>query len=72
MTITGDINADRRVDIYDAIIFAGLFGGDIHALVYFWYEPWSRLQAIADFDDNGLNDIVDAIMLANNFGKYLE
>jgi len=69
VTITGDINADKNVDIFDAILFANLWGG-YHVMVYPWYPP--SLYWIADFDDNGKLDIFDAIILAGNFGKHWE
>lgn len=69
VTITGDINADRRVDIYDAVLFVGPWIYPVHPAIYPWHDP---LQAIKDFDDDGHVTIYDAILLAMNFGKHWE
>jgi len=73
VTITGDINADKWVDIYDAIIFANHFMKllEPHPMVYPWH-PYDPLQTIADFNDDGGVDIFDAIILAGNIGKHWE
>lgn len=71
VTIPGDINADKNVDIYDAIILASLWDIDgYHAMYYPWYPP--PINPVADFDDNGMIDIYDAIILAGNFGRHWE
>jgi outer membrane protein assembly factor BamB len=58
VAIPGDINLDRVVDIYDAIILATAFNS----------KPSSpNWNAYADINRDGLVDIYDAILLANNF-----
>ena len=52
--LTGDVNCDGVVDIYDAIIFASCFG---------------RYCPECDFNKDGIVDIYDAIQLAANFGR---
>jgi len=58
--LTGDINGDGTVDIYDAIMLANSFNskpGD---------PSWNPN---ADINSDGEVDIYDAIMLAANYGK---
>jgi hypothetical protein len=58
--LTGDINRDGIVDIYDAILLANAYNtarGDL------------KWNINADFNDDGQIDIYDAIILANNYGK---
>jgi parallel beta-helix repeat protein len=59
ITIGGDLNGDKTVDIYDAVILANHFG----------HPPWYLWGYNSDINDDGVIDIFDAIMLANNFGK---
>jgi hypothetical protein len=59
-TIAGDINADGKVDIYDAILLANAYAskpGD---------PNWNPN---ADINKDNIVDIYDAIVLANNYGK---
>jgi peptide/nickel transport system substrate-binding protein len=59
-TLTGDVNGDGLVDIFDAISLANAFNavsGD------------SRYKADADLNGDGIIDIFDAISLALNYGK---
>jgi hypothetical protein len=61
VTIPGDIKGDFIVDIYDAIIFAGVINtqpGD---------EKWTPN---ADFNSDRYIDIFDAIILANHFNQH--
>jgi hypothetical protein len=58
--LTGDINGDRVVDIYDAIMLANSYNlrlGDAN---------WNPN---ADINNDGEVDIYDAIILAGNYGK---
>jgi PKD repeat protein len=58
--VTGDINGDGVVDIYDAIVLAGAYNskpGD------------SNWNPNADINGDNIVDIYDAITLANNYGK---
>jgi parallel beta-helix repeat protein len=58
--IYGDVNGDRTVDIYDAILLANAYGSG----------PGSpNWNAAADINADNIVDIYDAILLANNFGK---
>lgn len=59
VTIPGDINGDKIIDIFDAILLAGAFDtsqGD---------PGWNP---DADINGDGIIDIFDAILLAANFG----
>jgi hypothetical protein len=60
ITIAGDLNGDKIVDIYDAIILANHFG-------FNRYHPaWNPN---VDLNDDGLIDLFDAILLAANYGE---
>ena len=58
--LTGDVNRDGIVDIYDAILLASAYNTALG-------DP--RWNTNADFNDDDLIDIYDAIILANNYGK---
>jgi hypothetical protein len=60
ITIAGDLNGDKTVDIYDAIILANHFG------FHQWYPLWDYN---VDLNDDGIIDLFDAIMLAANYGE---
>jgi parallel beta-helix repeat protein len=60
--IYGDINNDRSIDIYDAILLSNAFGSTPT-------DP--NWNSEADFNKNDAVDIFDAIVLAANFGKKL-
>jgi hypothetical protein len=55
----GDIDLDGRVNIFDAIVFSGGYGGTWGT---YGYDPRCDLKA------EGNVDIFDAILLARNFG----
>jgi parallel beta-helix repeat protein len=59
--LSGDVNGDRIVDIYDAILLANAYGSSPGK------EKWNP-----DTDINGDNivDIYDAILLANHFNQH--
>jgi parallel beta-helix repeat protein len=61
-SIDGDINSDRAVDIYDAILLSNAFNSTPSV------PNWNPK---ADFNKNGIIDIFDAIVLAANYGKIL-
>jgi hypothetical protein len=58
-TLNGDLNSDNRVEIFDAIAFAGYFGTFRGCLG--WNEG-------ADMNGDGVVDIYDAIALCSCFG----
>jgi len=61
VTIPGDINGDFIVDIYDAIIFAGVINtqpGD------------TKWTPNADFNSDRYIDIFDAIILSNHYNQH--
>jgi parallel beta-helix repeat protein len=60
VTISGDINGDFTVDIYDAITLAGAYNSAPSSL------NWN---ANADINGDNIIDIYDAIILAGNYGK---
>jgi hypothetical protein len=60
--LIGDLNGDKTVDIFDAIIWATAINtkpGD------------ARWNALADFNHDNVVDMLDAIMLANHFGQTI-
>ncbi|MGD0495534.1 MAG: cohesin domain-containing protein [Candidatus Bathyarchaeia archaeon] len=60
ITIPGDLNGDRSVDIYDAIILANAFNSS---------SGNSNWNPNADINGDNAVDIYDAIIMAENFGK---
>jgi hypothetical protein len=69
VTIMGDFNGDKWVDIYDAIMLANAWSPDgYHAMVYPWYPP--PVNPLVDFNDDGRIDIFTAILFANLYGKH--
>jgi len=62
ISLLGDIDGSGEVDIFDAIIFAGHFGGDIE-------ENPDMYDPFCDINGNEEIDIFDAIILAGDFGK---
>jgi hypothetical protein len=60
LTIPGDVNGDGTVDIFDAIVVAGVFSSNPKS---------SNWDPRADINDDAIVDIYDAILLAGNFGR---
>jgi hypothetical protein len=60
IVLTGDINRDGAVDIYDAILLANAFGTKLG-------DP--RWNPNADLNHDGKVDIYDAIIIANHYGN---
>jgi transketolase len=60
ITIPGDLNGDKAVDIYDAIILAGHFNLDRYHVLW---------DSNIDINDDGFVDIFDALILAANYGR---
>lgn len=58
--LTGDVNIDGFVDIFDAVILAKAFGSKPRD---------SNWNATADVNIDGFVDIFDAVLIAKNFGK---
>jgi len=58
-TLNGDLNGDNRVDIFDAVAFAGCFS------MFHGYPGWNEA---ADMNGDGVVDIYDAITLCSCFG----
>jgi hypothetical protein len=59
----GDINFDRKIDIYDLSIVGAAFGS------YDGDPPHPRWNPLADVNGDGKVDIVDMSIVASNFGK---
>jgi parallel beta-helix repeat protein len=60
ITIAGDLNGDKTVDIYDAVILANHF--NLH--------PWQSLwDSNVDMNDDDVIDIFDAVILASHYGE---
>jgi Zinc carboxypeptidase/Dockerin type I domain len=58
LTLIGDVNGDKRVDIYDALLMAGCFGS----------RPSSpNWNPNADVNGDGIVDIYDVITLQSHF-----
>jgi hypothetical protein len=65
LTIMGDINGDKWVDIYDAVLLVGPFW--VFPCIYPYHPPPN-----ADLNDSGNLDIFDVILLAGNFNRHWE
>ena len=62
VTIPGDVNGDKTVDIFDAIMLSGAYGS----------QPSSpNWNANADINGDNTVDIFDAILLAGNYGQTI-
>ena len=69
VTIKGDFNGDKWVDIYDAIMLANAWSPDgYHIMIYPWYPP--PANPLVDFNDDGRIDIFTAIVFANLYGNH--
>ena len=64
-TLTGDINGDGVVDIYDAILLAAAYGSHGFQPGVLASPNWNP---DCDLNGDGVVDIYDAILLAANFG----
>jgi len=60
ITIPGDVDGDRDVDIFDIVHVAGPYG--VEDL------PWGNPLRIGDIDDDGDIDIFDLVIAAGNYG----
>jgi parallel beta-helix repeat protein len=60
VTIPGDADGDRDVDIFDIVRMAGVYGVNL---------PDSRYNPNCDVDNDGDIDIFDIVILAGNYGK---
>ena len=61
MTIPGDLNGDRIVDIYDAIILSSAYSSTPSS------SDWNPN---ADLNSDNTGDIYDSIILAGHYGEY--
>ena len=62
VTISGDINGDKTVDIFDAIELAG---------VYDSVPTSANWNSNADLNDDNVIDIYDAIILSSHYGQSI-
>jgi hypothetical protein len=60
LTISGDINGDKDIDIFDAVVIARGYGSDIGA---------SQYDPICDLNDDGTIDIFDIVIAATKYGQ---
>jgi Dockerin type I domain len=60
VSLSGDLNDDGIVDIFDTVLFAEAFGS---------VPLSSSWNARADMNNDGIIDIFDALILVTNFGK---
>ncbi len=59
VTIPGDIDGDRDVDIYDIVRMSGVYGSR---------APDQRYDPYCDMEDDGDIDIYDVVIAAGNYG----
>ena len=59
VTIPGDVDGDRDVDIYDIVRMSGVYGAE---------APDQRYDAYCDMEDDGDIDIYDIVIAAGNYG----
>jgi hypothetical protein len=59
VTVPGDIDGDRDIDIYDIVVIASAYGAKIGE---------SRYVPNADIDGNGEISIYDAVIAASRYG----
>ena len=62
VTIAGDVDGDRDVDIFDIAKMAGVYGVK---------EPNPRYEPNCDIDGDGDIDIFDIVKAAGNYGESL-
>jgi hypothetical protein len=60
VTLAGDVDGDRDVDIFDIVRMAGVYGVR---------QPDPRYNPNCDIDDDGDIDIFDIVAAAGNYGK---
>ena len=60
VTIPGDVDGDRDVDIYDIVRMAGVYGVSM---------PDPKYDRNSDMDNDGDIDIYDIVIAAGNYGK---
>jgi hypothetical protein len=60
VTLPGDVEGDRDVDIFDIVKMAGVYGVS---------EPDPRYSPTCDIDCDGDVDIFDIVIAAGNYGK---
>jgi hypothetical protein len=60
VTIAGDVDGDRDVDIFDMVRMAGVYGVQLPDLQY---DP------NCDLDGDGDTDIFDLVIAASNYGE---
>jgi len=60
VTIPGDVDGDRDVDIYDIVCMCGVYGIS---------QPDPAYDPNCDIDDDGDIDIYDIVVAAMNFGQ---
>ncbi len=60
ITIPGDVNGDRQVDIFDIVLMAGGYGTS---------EGQPKFNANCDIDGDADIDIFDIVIAAGNYGK---
>jgi len=59
--ISGDVNGDGTVDIYDAILLSGAFNSQLGS---------AKWNPNADINGDGIVDIYDAIILSGHFNQH--
>lgn len=60
VTLPGDVDGDRDVDIFDLVRMTGVYGAK---------KPDIRYSANCDIDDDGDIDIFDLVITAGNYGE---
>ncbi|UCG37509.1 MAG: hypothetical protein JSV64_04360 [Candidatus Bathyarchaeota archaeon] len=60
ITLAGDVDGDRDIDIFDIVRMAGAYGVS---------KPHPKYDSNSDVDDDGDIDIFDIVAAASNYGK---
>ncbi|MFQ6068248.1 MAG: hypothetical protein ACE5KD_01770, partial [Candidatus Bathyarchaeia archaeon] len=60
VTLAGDVDADRDVDIFDIVRMAGVYGKS---------KPDPQYDPDCDIDGDGDVDIYDIVIAAGNYGE---
>jgi len=78
VTILGDVNGDREVDVYDKVIVGAAFGATYNATDgMYWHQPpdytgpcpYCPHTPNADINNDGVVDIYDKVIVGYHFGE---
>jgi hypothetical protein len=60
ITVPGDVDGDRDVDIFDIVTLTGVYG---------LKKPEAQYDPVCDINDDGSIDIFDVVIAAGNYGE---